>query len=166
MLDPSLFIHNIPGLDEALPVDVYAELIDSTVELALRDIRARRLLGVFYGGKWYVEAPAFCEEKLKRLWMTRRASGKDAQQENQSYQNHQRSSPPKKEASSEIMFAKALGLNGRVTREDIKRRWKELTVQYHPDKVAHLGPKLREVAENEMKAINEAYDFFRTKYQL
>jgi DnaJ like chaperone protein len=37
-------------------------------------------------------------------------------------------------------------------------------MQYHPDRVAHLGPKLREVAEHEMKEINEAYDFFRRKY--
>ena len=29
--------------------------------------------------------------------------------------------------------------------------------QYHPDRVVNLGPKLRELAEEESKAINRAY---------
>jgi DnaJ-domain-containing protein 1 len=36
--------------------------------------------------------------------------------------------------------------------------------EYHPDKVANLGSKLRELAEEEAKKINAAYEFFRTKY--
>jgi hypothetical protein len=63
-------------------------------------------------------------------------------------------------------FGEVLGLKGQVTKLDIARRYKELAAQYHPDKVNHLGPKLRAVAESEMKAINEAYDFFRHKYNI
>ena len=36
--------------------------------------------------------------------------------------------------------------------------------EYHPDKVVALGPKLRELAENETKKINAAYEFFTDKY--
>ena len=39
----------------------------------------------------------------------------------------------------------------------MRRRYYELASQYHPDKVHLLGPKLRELAEIEMKTINEAY---------
>lgn len=167
MFDPSLFIHDVPGLDEALPVDVYAELTDTMIESAIRDIRARKLLGVFYKDEWYVEAPGFGEEKLRRIWKTRQSSNKEKRQESYGYNNHQ-SSPPQhaEESNPDLRFAKILGLNGRVTRDDVKRRWKELTVQYHPDKVAHLGPKLRDLAEQEMKAINEAYEYFRNKYKI
>lgn len=35
----------------------------------------------------------------------------------------------------------------------------------HPDKVHQLGEKLKEVAEQEMKKINEAYNYFERKYQ-
>jgi len=167
MLDPSLYSHNIPGLDEALPADIYAELSESKVASVIRDIKARRLLGVLHKGEWYVEAPSFCEDKLKVIWKARQANSREQKQEEQGHQNHHRATPPPKpEPNPDIRFAKVLGLNGRVTREDVKRRWKELTVQYHPDKVAHLGPKLRDVAEHEMKAINEAYDYFRSKYQI
>jgi hypothetical protein len=169
MLDPRLYNSHIPGLDEALPVDVYAELTGATIDSVIQDIQGRRILGVFYNKQWYAEAPAFCEDKLRRILAARERN--KAEQEDRSRRQEQRndrssSTPPKSEANAELLFAKVLGLNGRVTREDVKRRWRELTVQYHPDKVAHLGPKLREVAEQEMKAINEAYDYFRNKYQI
>jgi DnaJ like chaperone protein len=34
-------------------------------------------------------------------------------------------------------------------------------MQYHPDKVAHLGDEFRGIAEEKMKEINAAYDFFK-----
>jgi len=56
-----------------------------------------------------------------------------------------------------------LNLKGRVSFEDIKRRYRELVAQYHPDKVSHLGPKLQAVAEDEVKEIYEAFQFFRDR---
>jgi DnaJ like chaperone protein len=64
----------------------------------------------------------------------------------------------------EKYYLSILGLKSYNTSADIKFRYKELAMQYHPDKAAHLGPKLRETAEKEMKKINEAYDFFKRKY--
>ncbi|MBV8106984.1 MAG: J domain-containing protein [Hyphomicrobiales bacterium] len=40
---------------------------------------------------------------------------------------------------------------------DISSAYPSLIKQYHPDRVASLGPKLRAVAEKEAKAINDAY---------
>jgi len=53
---------------------------------------------------------------------------------------------------------------GAFCRSDVKRHYHERMLEYHPDKVAALGPKLREVAENETKKINAAYEFFTVKY--
>ena len=36
--------------------------------------------------------------------------------------------------------------------------------EYHPDKAASLGAKLRDLAEEETKKINAAYEFFCAKY--
>ena len=67
-------------------------------------------------------------------------------------------------AALEEKYKKILGLTGSITADDIKRRWRELSKQYHPDQVHHLGPKLKAVAEREMKDINAAYDYLRKKY--
>lgn len=50
--------------------------------------------------------------------------------------------------------------------EQIERVRRKLIQQYHPDKVAALGPKLREVAEAEGKRINRAFDLLRTARRL
>lgn len=59
-----------------------------------------------------------------------------------------------------------LGIEPGATKEDIKRRYHELVDQYHPDKVAHLGPKLLQAAEDERERINTAYNYFKKKYDL
>jgi len=67
-------------------------------------------------------------------------------------------------AKDDRYYGSVLGLKGRVSFSDVKRVYKELAMQYHPDKVSHLGPKLRHFAEVEMKKINEAYEYFKSKY--
>lgn len=63
------------------------------------------------------------------------------------------------------VYAEILGLVGTYTVDDIKRAYKKAASQYHPDKVHHLGGRLKDIAEEEMKKINEAYEFFRDKYK-
>jgi len=46
--------------------------------------------------------------------------------------------------------------------EQIEKARRRLIQQYHPDKVAALGPKLRQIAEAEGKRINQAFDLLRT----
>jgi hypothetical protein len=41
---------------------------------------------------------------------------------------------------------------------EIKRTYLQLATQYHPDKVAHLAPEFRALAEQRMKDLNAAYD--------
>jgi hypothetical protein len=62
--------------------------------------------------------------------------------------------------------ANVLGLKGSVTKYQIKKRYRELTAKYHPDRVVNMGEKLKLIADNEMKAINESYDFLKKKYKL
>ncbi len=64
----------------------------------------------------------------------------------------------------ERRYADILGLKGQLTKADVKRIYRQLAAQYHPDKVNHLGPKLRDLAHEEFKKINEAYGYFRDKY--
>ena len=66
--------------------------------------------------------------------------------------------------NDEQHYAHILGLHGPTTPDDIRKKYRELVAQYHPDKVRHLGEKLQTVAEEEMKKINEAYGFFKKQY--
>lgn len=63
-------------------------------------------------------------------------------------------------------FAQILGLKGPCSKNDVKEAYRNLAAQYHPDKAAHLGPKLRAQAEEEMKRINEAFAYFKRKYDI
>lgn len=54
-----------------------------------------------------------------------------------------------------------LGLRQGADMEEIKKAYRKLSMQYHPDKVRHLGEEFRIVAEEKMKEINQAYDFFK-----
>ena len=60
--------------------------------------------------------------------------------------------------------AKALGLSGKLTMREVQRIYRQRIAEYHPDKVAHLGPKLRAVAEMESKRLNIAYQYFQERY--
>lgn len=64
----------------------------------------------------------------------------------------------------ETYYSRVLGLSGCATISEVKSQYRKLAIQYHPDKVNCLGPKLRELAEKEMKEINMAYEFFKRKY--
>lgn len=66
----------------------------------------------------------------------------------------------------EIRYARVLALRLPVTAPEIRERYRVLIAQHHPDKVGHLGPELREVAERKTREILEAYEYFRVKYRL
>ena len=54
-----------------------------------------------------------------------------------------------------------LGIKAGASRSEITAKYREMVRQYHPDKVANLGPELRELAEQRMKEINAAYDYLK-----
>jgi len=71
---------------------------------------------------------------------------------------------PENEQSLNVTLADAYQLFGAdktTAWEEIELTRRRLIQQYHPDKVAALGPKLREVAETEAKRINIAADMIR-----
>lgn len=55
-------------------------------------------------------------------------------------------------------WATVLGVPANATREEVRAAYKRKISEYHPDKVARLGPEIRELAEQRSKEINAAYD--------
>jgi DnaJ like chaperone protein len=59
---------------------------------------------------------------------------------------------------SEIDHALAvLGLSGNASSGEIKTAWRKLSMEHHPDRVAHLGSEFTALAEERMRKINRAY---------
>ena len=54
-----------------------------------------------------------------------------------------------------------LGVDPDATPEQIRKAYRNLAAQYHPDKVAHLGEEFRALAEKRFKEIQEAYEKIR-----
>ncbi len=65
---------------------------------------------------------------------------------------------------NDVHFYAVLGLEPGADMETIKKSYRQLSMKYHPDKVSHLGDEFKKVAEEKMKEINAAYDFFKRKY--
>jgi hypothetical protein len=66
-LDKSLYTLGVPGLGEAILAAEYAEIEGTPEGTVLQQIKDRKTLGVSFKGQWYVEAPPFCEDKLRQI---------------------------------------------------------------------------------------------------
>ncbi len=86
--------------------------------------------------------------------------------ENKYRHGHQTgSASPATAASQEQRHRAVLGIEENADFAAIKKAYRQLSMQYHPDKVAHLGAEFKRVAEEKMKEINAAYDYFRKKFE-
>jgi len=86
---------------------------------------------------------------------------------NESYQKERKEYKTSNEFannSDAIKYGKILGLKGKVTIKDIKKNYRNLSKKYHPDRVNNLGSEFSEIADKKMKNINEAYVWFKKKY--
>ena len=84
----------------------------------------------------------------------------EAKYQHRSYQQR----PTSSDESSR--YYAVLGLEAGASEEEIKRAYRKLSMQYHPDKVSHLGAEFKKVAEEKMKEINAAYDYFKKRNSL
>jgi DnaJ like chaperone protein len=58
---------------------------------------------------------------------------------------------------------RVLGVDRQTSPENIKRAYRRLVNQYHPDKVTHLGPEFKDLAEKRFKEIQRAYQEIQPK---
>jgi hypothetical protein len=69
--------------------------------------------------------------------------------------------PPRQESLKSPY--EVLGITATTSKEEIRIAYRKMASLYHPDKVAHLAPEFREMADRKMKEINTAYGTLRSK---
>ena len=68
--------------------------------------------------------------------------------------------------SPDAVHRATLGLGpGPVTASSLRFHYRRQVAAYHPDRVAGLGVKLQRLAEEETKAINQAYAYFKARLE-
>jgi hypothetical protein len=70
------------------------------------------------------------------------------------------------EQEKKAHYGKLLGLEGVLTKSEVRSRYISTIALYHPDKVQHLGKELRDLAEEKTKEFNAAYEWLKTKYKI
>ncbi len=74
--------------------------------------------------------------------------------ESESKRNSFRTAPRQETSKSPYEI---LGITVTASNEEIRIAYRKMASLYHPDKVAHLAPEFREMADRKMKEINTAY---------
>jgi DnaJ domain len=59
---------------------------------------------------------------------------------------------------TQTLWHQVLQVSPAAGHDEIRTAYRDLISQYHPDKVASLGPELRALASRKSKEINAAYD--------
>ncbi|HRI47122.1 MAG: J domain-containing protein [Ignavibacteriaceae bacterium] len=70
------------------------------------------------------------------------------------------------EAEKSVHYGKILGLTGKVSKSQIRKKYLDLIAKYHPDKVSELGDEIKLLAETKTKQLNAAYEWMKHKYNL
>ncbi len=60
-------------------------------------------------------------------------------------------------AKDEKAIFRVLEISQNASNNEIKRAYRKMANKYHPDKVAHLGKEMQNLAEEKFKAVNDAY---------
>lgn len=56
-----------------------------------------------------------------------------------------------------------LGVSPGASKQEIQAAYRKAAQQYHPDKVAHLGPELQELAREKFVEIQAAYEYLMNR---
>ena len=75
---------------------------------------------------------------------------------NQFVENEKSSSNNQTAKSSHI---NKLGLSGNPTQEEVKKAFRRLAKEYHPDKLVGVNETIKKIAEEKFREIREAYDY-------
>lgn len=113
------------------------------------------VFGLFIGYWLVFQFGASKEQKQQAS----KKNGPDHEAQRRCDQAEREAEEQKRQAETSALMAwhEVLNVAPSADAQEIRRAYKNLMSQYHPDKVASLGPELRELCERKTKEINIAY---------
>ena len=72
-------------------------------------------------------------------------------------ENEQKSST--KSSPQKAAYLSKLGLKGNPSKEEIKKAYRKLAKEYHPDKLVGVNETIKKIAEEKFREIQEAYEY-------
>jgi DnaJ-domain-containing protein 1 len=93
------------------------------------------------------------EEQRKKAEQTRRRAEKERKAQRERQGGHQRAA-----SSFQTDWWTVLGVAPSASKDEIVRKYRHKIKQCHPDRLVEVGPELRELAEEQTKALNGAYE--------
>jgi hypothetical protein len=92
---------------------------------------------------------------------------KESQQDNSTHDtNNKNSGYRSSNLDIEQRYFEILDLVSGASKEEVKKSYRNLIAKYHPDKVNHLGLEFQKIAADKTRKINEAYSYFKQKYNI
>lgn len=143
------FIAALGALYALIPLDIVPDLM-----VGVGWLDDLLLLGLIW--YWFFRAPGSAHQDG-------REEGRSSEQAGDRHQRASSSDPYGGPHTSPDDPYGVLGLPSGASQEAIRAAYRRLAAQYHPDKVAHLGPEFQLLAESKFKVIQGAYDALRSR---
>ncbi len=106
------------------------------------------------------------KQETKQEAKQEQKQGPKQEQRQEKRKEERKKEAPKAERPSGISPEENLfsfGAGQRFTKDELKKKYRDLLKQSHPDKVASLGPDFKKLAEVKTKEINSAYEKLKSK---
>ena len=111
----------------------------------------------------YKRLPKFLY-RLGRLFFQNKGSGSDPRADTSSGQGNADTRQTGNGQAASPSPYEILGVSPDASLEEIQAAYRAAAQQYHPDKVAHLGVELQELAQKKFVEIQEAYNLLSGKH--
>jgi DnaJ like chaperone protein len=95
-------------------------------------------------------------QATRQYYQYRRSAGRTQQQKYSQENGNRTRGRTDEDRGTDDPYA-VLGISRTASQEEIKKAYRKLVRQYHPDKVAHLGDEFKALAEERFKQIQQAY---------
>lgn len=124
------------------------------------------IIGAFVAGYWIVSKLFQKLSASKAGEAGGRNAGNSSWSEAGSRYSHEAAQERLRYADRAAYYSELMELRGDHSADNIKKRYRELIAQYHPDKVHHLGREFSAIADKKTREINEAYEYFKQRYNI